>query len=69
LANERKSTTSAIGYSINLLVVTSAESYVSHHPTSKHQGTRLGSRPNLNSQASSPKRGMKASISNSKTED
>jgi len=31
-----------------------AESYVSHHPTSKHQCTRLGLVPNLNSQASSP---------------
>jgi len=30
-----------------------AESYVLHHPTSKHQCTRLGSVPNLNSQASS----------------
>jgi len=31
-----------------------AESYVSHHQTSKHQCTRLGSVPNLNSQARSP---------------
>jgi len=31
-----------------------AESYVSQHPTSKHQCTHLGSAPNLNSQASSP---------------
>jgi len=30
------------------------ESYVSHHQKSKHQCTRLGSVPNLNSQASSP---------------
>jgi len=30
-----------------------AESYVSLHPTGKHQCTRLGSVPNLNSQASS----------------
>jgi len=28
--------------------------YVSHHPTSKHQCTCLGSVPNPNSQASSP---------------
>jgi len=28
--------------------------YVSHHLTSKHQCTRLGLVPNLNSQASSP---------------
>jgi len=31
-----------------------AESYVSHHQTSKHQCTHLVSVPNLNSQASSP---------------
>jgi len=29
------------------------ESYVSHYQTSKHQCTRVGSVPNLNSQASS----------------
>jgi len=33
---------------------THTQSYVSHHQTSKHQCTRLGSVPNLNSQASSP---------------
>jgi len=31
-----------------------AESYMSHHETSKHQCTSLGSVPNLNSQANSP---------------
>jgi len=34
-----------------------AESYVSHHQTSKHQCMRLGSAFNLNSQASSPSEG------------
>jgi len=36
------------------LIYREAKSYVSHHSTSKHQCTRLGSVPNLNSQASSP---------------
>jgi len=31
-----------------------AESYGSHHQTTKHQCTRLSSVPNLNSQASNP---------------
>jgi len=36
------------------LLYREAESYVSHHKTSKHQCTHLGSVPNLNSKASSP---------------
>jgi len=36
------------------LLYRKSESYVSHDKTSKHQCTRLGSVPNLTSQASSP---------------
>jgi len=38
----------------NLDLYHKAESYVSHHLTSKHQCKHLGSVPNLNSQTSSP---------------
>jgi len=42
------------GISSEDLLYREAESYVSHHKTSKHQCTRLGYVSNLNSQASSP---------------
>jgi len=40
------------GISSKKVLYHEAESYMSHHQTSKHQCMRLGSVPNLNNQAS-----------------